>query len=73
MKQNTIGRFIAFPTTDLQASSDINFNVSKLAVATADFEGVQNVKDTVRRLMSNGTEKLVGNRGFWASDYMVIS
>ncbi len=25
----------------------------------------------MRRLMSNGTEKLVGNKGFWASDYMV--
>ncbi|KAL7973172.1 family 8 polysaccharide lyase, partial [Trichoderma sp. SZMC 28014] len=68
---NTIGRFVSFPTVDLQASADINFNVSKLAAATADFEGQYAVNDTIRRLLSNGTEKLTGNRGFWASDYMV--
>lgn len=62
---------MAFPTADLQASADINFNVTKLAAATADFTGANNVSDTVRRLQSNGTEKLVGNKGFWAGDYMV--
>jgi hypothetical protein len=65
-----IGRFIAFPTTDLQANADINFNVSKLATATADFTGADDLSDTVRRLEFNGTEKLLGNKGFWASDYM---
>ncbi|KAH6609841.1 polysaccharide lyase family 8 [Trichoderma cornu-damae] len=68
---NAIGRFVSFPTVDLQASADINFNVSKLANAVADFEGSYAVNDTIRRLLSNGTEKLTGNRGFWASDYMV--
>ncbi|KAL1873622.1 hypothetical protein VTK73DRAFT_809 [Phialemonium thermophilum] len=68
---NVIGRFVAFPTPDLQANADINFNTSKLAAATADFTGTSNVNDTIRRLESNGTEKLVGNKGFWASDYMV--
>ncbi|KND87076.1 Chondroitinase-AC [Tolypocladium ophioglossoides CBS 100239] len=68
---NAIGRFVAFPTTDLQANADINFNVTKLAAATADFTGINDVSDTIRRLKSNGTEKLVGNKGFWASDYMV--
>ena len=69
--QNVIGRFVAFPTVDLQASADINFNVTNLAAATADFQGPDDLSDTVRRLQSNGTEKLLGNKGFWASDYMV--
>ncbi|KAL7936407.1 polysaccharide lyase family 8 protein [Trichoderma chlorosporum] len=68
---NAIGRFVSFPTVDLQASADINFNVSKLANAVADFTGSYAVNDTIRRLLSNGTEKLTGNKGFWASDYMV--
>ncbi|KAF3070004.1 Chondroitinase-AC [Trichoderma lentiforme] len=68
---NAIGRFVSFPTVDLQASADINFNVSKLATAVADFTGSYAVNDTIRRLLSNGTEKLTGNKGFWASDYMV--
>lgn len=37
----------------------------------ADFTGPYAVNDTIRRLLSNGTEKLTGNKGFWASDYMV--
>lgn len=69
--QNAIGRFVAFPTQDLQANADINFNTTKLAGAVADFAGANNVSDTIRRLRSNGTDKLVGNKGFWASDYMV--
>ncbi|KAM3461767.1 hypothetical protein NHJ6243_004701 [Beauveria neobassiana] len=68
---NAIGRFVSFPTKDLQASADINFNVTKLARAMADFDGPYNVNDTINRLKSNGTEQLIGNRGFWASDYMV--
>ncbi|KAM3505998.1 hypothetical protein MY11210_007736 [Beauveria gryllotalpidicola] len=68
---NAIGRFVSFPTKDLQASADINFNVTKLARAVADFDGPCNVNDTIKRLKSNGTEQLIGNRGFWASDYMV--
>ncbi|PMB71517.1 Chondroitinase-AC [Beauveria bassiana] len=68
---NTIGRFVSFPTKDLQASADINFNVTKLARAVADFDGPYNVNDTINRLKSNGTKQLIGNRGFWASDYMV--
>lgn len=70
---NAVGRFVSFPTSALQANSDINFNVSKLANATADFTGSFDVSDTIRRLKSNGTEKLTGNKGFWASDYMVGS
>ncbi|OAA38183.1 polysaccharide lyase family 8 protein [Beauveria brongniartii RCEF 3172] len=68
---NAIGRFVSFPTKDLQASADINFNVTKLARAVADFGGPYNVNDTIKRLKSNGTKQLIGNRGFWASDYMV--
>ncbi|OAQ80852.1 polysaccharide lyase family 8 [Purpureocillium lilacinum] len=68
---NAIGRFVAFPVVDKQASADINFNTSKLAAATKDFTGANDLSDTIRRLQSNGTEKLVGNKGFWASDYMV--
>ncbi|KAM3499288.1 hypothetical protein MY10362_007447 [Beauveria mimosiformis] len=40
---NAIGRFVSFPTKDLQASADINFNVTKLARAVADFDGPYNV------------------------------
>ena len=69
--QNAIGRFVAFPSVDLQANSDINFNVSKLAKATADFTGPFDVSAPIRRLSSNGTIKLTGNKGFWANDYMV--
>ncbi|KAJ2965504.1 hypothetical protein NQ176_g10584 [Zarea fungicola] len=68
---NTIGRFVAFPTKDLQASADINFNVTKLARAVADFTGPYDISATIRRLKSNGSEPLTGNKGFWASDYMV--
>ncbi|KAJ6440589.1 polysaccharide lyase family 8 [Purpureocillium lavendulum] len=68
---NAIGRFVAFPVVDKQASADINFNTTKLAAATKDFTGANDLSDTIRRLQSNGTEKLVGNKGFWASDYMV--
>ncbi|TXT07369.1 hypothetical protein VHUM_03089 [Vanrija humicola] len=68
---NVIGRFVAFPTQDLQASADINFNVTKLAAATADFTGANSLTDTVKRLKSNGSVPLVGNKGFWSSDYMV--
>ncbi|KAM3453406.1 hypothetical protein MY3296_003814 [Beauveria thailandica] len=68
---NAIGRFVSFPTKDLQASADINFNVTKLARAVADFDGPYNVHDTIARLKSNGTRQLIGNRAFWASDYMV--
>ena len=71
--QNAIGRFVAFPVVDKQASADINFNTTKLAAATKDFTGANDLSDTIRRLQSNGTEKLVGNKGFWASDYMVMS
>lgn len=45
--------------------------MTKLAKATADFTGPDDVSDVIRRLSSNGTDKLVGNKGFWASDYMV--
>lgn len=68
---NVIGRFVAFPTSDLQASADINFNTSKLAAAVADFTGAVNLNDTVDRLSSNGSKPLTGNRGLWAADYMV--
>ncbi|KAJ4144516.1 hypothetical protein LMH87_003397 [Akanthomyces muscarius] len=68
---NVIGRFVSYPTQDLQASADINFNVTKLARAVADFGGPYNVNSTSKRLESNGTEHLIGNKGFWASDYMV--
>lgn len=71
MSQNVVGRFIAFPVSDLQANSDISFNVTKLAAATADFSGENGVKGVVQRLSSNGTDKLLGNAAFWASDYMV--
>lgn len=70
-RKNVIGRFVSYPTQDLQASADINFNITKLAKAVADFDGPFSIKDTIRRLASNGTEPLVGNKGFWASDYMV--
>lgn len=62
---------MAFATSDLQANSDINYNVTKLAAAAANFAGANNVSDTIQRLLSNGTEKLIGNKGFWASDLMV--
>ncbi|KJZ78676.1 hypothetical protein HIM_02067 [Hirsutella minnesotensis 3608] len=68
---NVLGRFIAFPTADLQANADINFNVSKLRASTRDFQGQNDLHEVIRRLDSNGTQKLVGNKGFWASDYMV--
>lgn len=68
---NTIGRFIAFHTSDLQTSADINFNTSKLAAAVADFTGPATLVDTVDRLLKNGSKPLNGNRGLWASDYMV--
>jgi len=47
--QDVIGRFIAFPTTDLQANADINFNVTKLATATFDFTGSDNLNDRFRQ------------------------
>lgn len=68
---NVIGRFVAFATSDLQASADIMFNTSKLAAAVADFKGPVDLKDTVERLQSNGSKPLTGNKGFWAGDYMV--
>ncbi|ORX36761.1 chondroitin AC/alginate lyase [Kockovaella imperatae] len=68
---NVVGRFVAFPSSDNQANSDINFNVSKLANAVSDFEEPYSLNDTITRLESNGTEKLNGNKAFWASDYMV--
>lgn len=68
---NVIGRFVGFKTSDLQASADIMFNTSKLAKATADFTGNASMSDVSARLASNGTKKLLGNKGFWASDYMV--
>lgn len=55
----------------MQAISDINFNVSKLSTATAAFTGADDLSDTVRRIASNGTEQLLGNKGFYAADYMV--
>ncbi|TYJ53350.1 hypothetical protein B9479_006010 [Cryptococcus floricola] len=68
---NVIGRFVAFPTTDLiQATSDILFNATKLAAATFDFADEYSVADTVQRLNSNGSDPLVGNKVFWASDYV---
>lgn len=67
---NTIGRFITFAATDYQASSDINFNTTDLAAATVDFSGDDSIIDTLTRLESNGTIKITGNKGFWASDYM---
>lgn len=68
---NVIGRFVAFATSDLQASADINFNTSKLATAVADFEGDLSLSETTDRLLSNGSKPLTGNRAFWAGDYMV--
>ncbi|KLT39175.1 polysaccharide lyase family 8 protein [Cutaneotrichosporon oleaginosum] len=68
---NTIGRFLAFHTSDLQASADINFNTSRLATAVADFTGANDLSSTVRRLQSNGSKPLTGNHAFYAADYMV--
>ncbi|KAJ3473106.1 hypothetical protein NLG97_g10515 [Lecanicillium saksenae] len=36
---NAIGRFVSYPTQDLQANADINFNVTKLSRAVSDFTG----------------------------------
>lgn len=69
--QNVLGRFVAFPVSDNQASASIKFNVTQLGEDTADFTGANNLTQVVSRLSSNGTEKLMGNAGFWASDYMV--
>lgn len=69
---NVIGRFVAFPTPDLQASADINFNATLLGAATADFGGSLAIAETVARLKSNFTSAaLTGNKAFYASDYMV--
>lgn len=70
-QQNVLGRFVAFPVSDNQASASIKFNVTQLGEDTADFTGSNNLTGVVSRLQSNGTDKLVGNAGFWASDYMV--
>lgn len=69
--QSVVGRFVAFNTLDLQAISDINFNVTKLAAATADFTDANDLSESISRLRSNGTDKLLGNNMFYAADYMV--
>lgn len=66
-----IGRFIAFPTPDLQASADININNTLLERAVSDFSGTADLSDVIQRLTSNLTSPMEGNKGFWASDYMV--
>lgn len=45
--------------------------MSKLVAATADFTGDDDLSATIRRLESNGTDQLLGNKGFWSGDYMV--
>lgn len=55
MPQNVVGRFIAFPSSDLQANADINVDLSKLADATSDFTGPDDLTPTIDRLRSNGS------------------
>ncbi len=75
--QNAIGRFIAFPVADLQASADLNINITKLANATADFDGADSLSGVTARWSTNGTAtnsnpgQLQGNKMFFASDVMV--
>ncbi|BEJ10825.1 hypothetical protein CspHIS471_0102470 [Cutaneotrichosporon sp. HIS471] len=68
---NTIARFLAFHSSDLQVSADINFNTTKLGRAVEDFSGPLYLGDTVHRLQTNLSRPLTGNRAFFASDYMV--
>ena len=66
---DTIGRFIAFPTA---TEGIANFDVEAIRNASLDFTGSNNLTDTLGRLETNAShDELVGNRMFWASDYMV--
>lgn len=53
------------------ANSDIHLNITRLGSAVSDFKGADDLSDTIARLKSNGTQKLLGNKGFWISDYMI--
>ncbi|KAK1228704.1 hypothetical protein PQX77_008198 [Marasmius sp. AFHP31] len=70
---SALGRFISFPVIDLQATANININLTKVNQLGQEWQS-----DTLTRFaqLSQGSSsanagQLVGNRMFYANDYMV--
>ncbi|KAL0071852.1 hypothetical protein AAF712_000774 [Marasmius tenuissimus] len=70
---SALGRFISFPVIDLQATASININLTKVNQLGQEWQS-----DTLMRFaqLSQGSSssnagQLVGNRMFYANDYMV--
>lgn len=69
---SVIGRYISAPLSDKLANSGIQFNASALGAAVADFSGTNDVSDSIARFTQTGNaQKLLGNKAYWAGDYMV--
>ncbi|KZP31301.1 polysaccharide lyase family 8 protein [Athelia psychrophila] len=71
---SVLGRFISFPVADQQATGSINFNVSELQQLADQWQS-DALLDVVESLQTNTSDansgSIVGNRMFYANDYMV--
>ncbi|KAG8926354.1 hypothetical protein FRC00_002997 [Tulasnella sp. 408] len=71
---STIGRFISFATTDLQATAGLNINFTQVQQLGELWQDA-NMTKVATSLLKNGTTanagNLVGNRMFYDNDYMV--
>ena len=70
--QSVIGRWISHPRADGYATSGIGLNVTALSSAVQDFSSANNVSDVLSHLQQTGVQPL-GNKAYWAGDYMVRS
>ncbi|KAL1410457.1 hypothetical protein Q8F55_004468 [Vanrija albida] len=69
---SVIGRYVSAPLSDKLANSGIQFNATALGVAVADFSGANDLSESIARLtQAPNVKPLVGNKAYWAGDYMV--
>ncbi|KAL0571727.1 hypothetical protein V5O48_010235 [Marasmius crinis-equi] len=70
---SALGRFISFPVIDLQASANINLNLTRVYQLGQEWQSdtLMRFSQLSRNSSSANASQLVGNRNFFANDYMV--
>ncbi|KZP04687.1 polysaccharide lyase family 8 protein, partial [Athelia psychrophila] len=71
---SVLGRFISFPVADKQATGSINFNISEVQQLANQWQSdaLLEVVDSLQTNTSDANSgSIVGNRMFYANDYMV--
>ncbi|TXT11176.1 hypothetical protein VHUM_01927 [Vanrija humicola] len=69
---SVIGRYISAPLSDNLANAGLQFNATALGSAVADFTGPNDLSESIARLtQASNAKPLLGNKAYWAGDYMV--